>query len=168
MADPFGIKANSTPPVGMARYLVRFHSVPKPHPAFSNYSGTWTPAHGLVQIRASSEPFTDEKNCSSARALYHQVKRQLIQAYGEPADHEYLDNESRWQGDNEFWQSIENGDRIYTTDWTEEACKLRDGIRDIHLGVITDSVYDSYVLLSYNFEGVNEDGPSDDYGLDSL
>jgi hypothetical protein len=34
--------------------------------------------------------------------------------------------------------------------------------------VIAESVYESYVLLSYNFEGVNEDGPSDVYGLNSL
>jgi hypothetical protein len=61
-----------------------------------------------------------------------------------------------------------NGDRIYSTDWTDEVCKLGDGVKEIHLMVIAESVYESYVLLSYNFEGVNEDGPSDVYGLNSL
>ena len=70
MTDPFGVKGNSTPPAGMAKFYVIFHSAPKPHPAFSKYSGVWTPVHGMVRIKATTEYFADEPDCRSAQKTY--------------------------------------------------------------------------------------------------
>lgn len=168
MPDPFGIKCNSTPPAGMARYMVSFHAVPKPHPAFKSYSGAWTPEQGLVKIFASSDRFEDEPSCQSSRELYERVKRQLTQVYGQPELTEFIGTDAIWPQDDEFYSSLSHGERSHSCSWLDMQ-RLDAGIQQIHLMVVSEETYDtSYVMLSYCFAGHEEGKPSDEYGLDSL
>ncbi|WP_141249456.1 hypothetical protein [Sphingobium sp. D43FB] len=168
MPDPFGITAGSTPPAGMAKYHVAFHAVPKPHPAFHNYSGVWTPAGGIVQVLASSKIFADEADCRSARDLYDRIKRQLAQVYGAPETFELIDEEATWPDLHEFWNALNHGERTHFSRWTNPA-KLDADITQIDLMIIAEDQYDSsHVMIVYRFSGYQEQTPGDEYGLDSL
>jgi hypothetical protein len=170
MPDPFGLTAGSTPPAGMANYHIAFHVVPKPHPAFHNYSGVWTPEDGLVQVVASSKVFEDEADCRSSIDLYERVKRQLEQVYGRPANNEIVNEDGTWPELHEFWNGLNNGDRVHGSRWTQDtASKLDANIAQIDLMIIADDQYDSsHVLLAYRFAGFEGQAPGDEYGLDSL
>lgn len=169
MPDPFGLKAGSTPPLGMADYLVSFHAVPKPHPAFQSYSGKWAPDRGLVQVIANSQIFEDEPDCRSSIALYERVKRQLEQVYGTPCSVEFLDDDPLWPDASDVWQSLNHGERSHGSRWDTETRTLDSNIERIDLMVVADEAYEaSHVILAYSFLGAQDGGPGEEYGLEAL
>jgi hypothetical protein len=169
MPDPFGLKAGSTPPAGMAQYLLSFHAVPKPHPSFQSYHGTWKPDVGLVGVTAFSQKFVDEADCRSARNLYDRVQRQLAQVYGEPEDGEYADPDGTWPDESDFWNALNDNGRFHISSWKRGKANLDAGINQIDLMVSPDADYDtSQVLLIYQFDGYGDTGMAPEYGLDSL
>jgi hypothetical protein len=170
MPDPFGLKAGSTPPAGMANYMVAFYAVPNPHPAFQTYNGAWTPEMGLTRIIATSRSVAGQADCSTSRALYERVKRQLVQVYGNPADVEIIDPDATWPDEKDFWQSLQSGERNHGSRWSlNEGNALDAGIEQIDLMVTNDDEYDvSHVILAYQFEGFQAPEPADEYGVDSL
>lgn len=170
MADPFGLKAGSTPPAGAADYFVVFHSVPKPHPSFQSYRGFWNPDRGLTRIMAQSTTFEDDPYCASSRELYDRVKRQLTQLYGAPENLEYLDDDGRLADADEFYSSLQHNERSHCSRWaTGDGHALEDQVAEITLTVAADDTYNaSFVSLTYKFEGHDRGGPSDEYGLESL
>lgn len=170
MPDPFGLKAGSTPPSGMANYMIDFHAVPKPHPAFQSYMGLWTPESGLSRVTAYSEIFEEEADCRSARRLYEQVKRQLLQVYGDGTDMEYVDEDGTWPEESEFWNALNHNERFHTFAWRrEDGAVLDAGLDKIILMVCTTEQYDSSrITLSYEFEGYSSPERADEFGLDSL
>ena len=54
MPNPFGLTAGSTPPRTSGKYFLKFKTVPKPHPELKNYTGTWGPEFGLMEVTAKS------------------------------------------------------------------------------------------------------------------
>ncbi len=170
MPDPFGLKAGSTPESGMANYMVSFHAVPKPHPAFTRYSGLWTPESGLSRVMAYSASVEDENDCRSSRRLYDQVKRQLVQVYGGGQELEYVDPDSAWPEDDEFWTGLSHDVRQHSTLWQRASgAKLDAGLETIQLMILADDDYEkSHVVLSYEFEGFKHPERADEFGMDSL
>ena len=168
MANPFGLEPGSTPPAGMATYHLVLHSVPKPHPGFKTYMGSWRPDHGLVQVSASSDQFTGDPSAASARKLYDQVKRQLTQRYGEPQSNEAVTDEI-WADEREFCSSLGNGERDHACVWTKDDHQLDDNLNQIFLMVNSEDSYEtSSVSIMYEFPGYDEVTSGDEYGLDSL
>ena len=170
MPDPFGLKAGSTPPSGMANYMMSFHAVPKPHPAFSSYSGLWTPESGLTRVTASSQVFEDEADCRSARRLYEQVKRQLTQVYGSGEVVEVVEEDATWPHEEDFWNALNHSERQHATFWqSENGHNLDAGLNALNLLIFTGDQYDSsQVILSYEFQGFSAPERADEFGLDSL
>ena len=168
MANPFGLEAGSTPPSGMAKYHVIMQSVPKPHPAFKSYMGEWKPEAGLVRILGNSDRFDDDSSALSARRLYDQVKRQLVQLYGQPDEIEGV-SEDGWEEEKDFCMAIENGARSHACQWNSKEHALTDNVEKIFLMVGTDDGYQtSHVVLIYDFPGFEDELTGDEYGLESL
>jgi hypothetical protein len=170
MPNPFGVEAGSTPGSDQASYLVMFHAVPNPHPAFTTYNGTWSPEEGLSRINASSQNFGDDPGCYSARALYDRVRRQLEQVYGPCDVIETVDPDGIWVDDADFWNSLNSGERTHAAIWSEDAGSRLDAkLQRISLMLAATAEYhESCVMLSYDFENQVVSGPSDNYGLGSL
>lgn len=168
MTNPFGLEPGSTPPSGMATYHIVLHSVPKPHPAFKSYMGSWKPERGLVRILGSSEHFRDDPTASSARRLYDQVKRQLTQLYGQPDVSEFVSDEV-WAEEKDFCMSLENGERSHASLWEDGKHRLGDEVEKIFLMVASDDGYEtSNVTLIYDLPGFEDEIVGDEYGIDSL
>lgn len=170
MPDPFGLKGGSTPPIGMAEYVLLFHAVPKPHPAFLQYRGKWSPEHGLTNVFATTKSFEDEADCHSARAVYRQVQRQLESVYGPFDSIETVDQDAVWPDESDFYNALRNDERTHACRWSvDSGARLDAGITTITLSVVANDGYDSSeVMLNYEFPGPSHAGLSDEYGLDSL
>jgi len=168
MPNPFGLIAGSTPPRTSGKYFLMFKTVPKPHPELRNYTGTWDPEFGLMDVSANSERFEDDSRGYLSIKLYDSLKRQLNHVYGENTVIEMIDEDSVWNGDAEFIHSIIAGDRSYITKWShEDGSNLDSGISEIWLSIDPEDSDTGIVRLRYVFEG----GPSpedDGIGLDSL
>ncbi|MDF2096121.1 hypothetical protein [Aquibaculum arenosum] len=168
MAKPFGLEPGSTPPSGMATYHIVLHSVPKPHPAFKSYMGSWTPERGLVRVMGTSEHFGEDSTASTARRLYDQVKRQLTQVYGSPQENEFV-SDSVWAEERDFCSALANGERSHASLWERGVHGLDSDIQRIFLAVVSDDGYEtSNVSLMYDLPGYEDEAAGDEYGLDSL
>lgn len=153
MPNPFGLELGATPGAQIAEYEVTFKSVPKVHPDFRAYSGTWHPEKGLIEVRAQSEMFHSDERGGLARSLYEKIATQLEKVYGPPEVFEHLNSDALYTEEREFLQSLERRERFHFRTWDKaRGARLDAGIDLIQLSIFAIDSDSSIVALSYGVE----------------
>jgi hypothetical protein len=167
MPNPFGIELGSTPQDKDATYSVTFRSPARPHPAFSTYTGAWSPTEGLVAVTATTDAFEDDDFGTRTMETYDALKAQLAQVYGPFKEVRYVEDHID-EDDDGFLYHLEENERRYSSTWNGTAASRLDANIDEIILTVAATEPGPVVLLEYRSKRFNKITSLNMIGMDTL
>lgn len=129
----------------------------KRHPLFKLYIVYVDEKIGLYHIRCMTDSICSNKYGRELKEAFDQIINRISKNYGKPELIDRIDEDNYWVTKDDAWfLTIREGSRVYGACWEP---KNKDGLDYIQLEIKTVSGYnegEGILLLSYNFENLNQ------------
>ena len=156
---PFGIDPSASLSQKNAEINVVFQKVPRPHPDFVSYSGTYTIEHGLVRIFAQSKVYQGVYGALQIKAAFDRVLSNLQNEYG-PGELVMRNFQNAiYEPENEFFEMLFYEDGFWSSSW--EFVHREDKLASVSFHVAPQDFDSGYMLLAYAYEAAEGVGDSE-------
>jgi hypothetical protein len=145
-------------------------TLPSPHSEFETYTLSATAAQGICSVMGVGKDHAGDRNGTSIKSTFEELKTALISKYGEGREFNYLQASSIWDEPQDFAMSLRQKERTLSYFWVADAGTVLP--KDLSGIILTASATDSsttYLRLTYqfaNFEACeSEQAKRDNRGL---
>jgi hypothetical protein len=138
--------------------VVRFKTVPKPHPAFEYYGLVFSPTEGLLKIVATGNDITTNRygeSITPKRSAFDELREVISQTYGQPSfTRDNLKAGSIWKEPEDWMAGVLKKERTLVTVWNTPSQNPQ--LEGLALEVNALSQEKGYIDVIYEFKGWNE------------